>query len=490
MPRKKAAAKKQKGSALEKKLAFSKRSYFKKVPEKEQDLEVMHEFAEGYLEFLSTAKTERQACDHLIAILEANKFKQLGVPTKGRKPSVKPGSRFYVNNRGKAIAAFVVGEDPIEKGLNIIAAHLDSPRLDLKQNPLFEDKDTQLSMLRTHYYGGIKKYQWASIPLALHGVVVRGNGTKVDISIGEDEKDPVFTIPDLLPHLAKKKQYDRKLPYGIRGEELLVLLGSVPDPKAEKEGTKNAILQHLKEKYDITEEDLVSAELQFVPAGKARYIGFDKMLIGCWGQDDKVSAYAAAQALMQLKTPKRTSVIFLFDKEEIGSEGPTAAQSAFVPNSISLILERIDPDFPEWKLRKALANSNCLSTDVKSAINPIFPGVQEPSNAAKLHYGITMTKYTGARGKARANDASAEYVGMVRRVFNEHEVRWQPQESGKVDEGGGGTVAKFLAVYDMDVIDSGVPMLAMHSIFEVIAVTDLYEAYRAYQVFMEHMDRP
>jgi aspartyl aminopeptidase len=384
-----------------------------------------------------------------------------------------------------------LGKEPIEKGLNIIASHLDSPRLDLKPHPLYEDGETNLALLRTHYYGGLKKYHWTNIPLAMHGVVETSKGL-VNITIGEDPEDPVFTIPDLLPHMAMKQER-RPLMRGVSGEELQIIIGSKPIPKGKakkdtKDRVKLAVLDHLNKNYGMTEEDLISAELEFIPAGSAREIGLDRSLIGSWGQDDKISSFLSIKALMECKDPVRPAMVVLFDKEEIGSDGPTGAKSSFLMNTVADIIEAVDPEAPFWKVRKALERSKALSTDVKGAINPVFGGVHERQNAAQLGHGITITKYTGRGGKGGANDANAEFVGEIRRLFNKARITWQPQETGKVDEGGGGTVAKFLAQHNMDVLDSGVPLLSMHSIFEVSSKQDVFEAYRAYLAFFRNLE--
>ncbi len=473
--------KKKKKPTLSQKLSFKKKYLWDR--ENKTRAKDRESICRRYMDFLTTAKTEREAHDGIVQLLEKNRFRFI--------PDIKrfqKGTGIIVSNRGKALIAVRLGKRPPEEGFNIIASHLDSPRLDLKQKPLYEDEDTNLALFRTHYYGGLKKYHWTNIPLALHGVVETSKGL-ININLGEKPDDPVFTIPDLLPHIANDQER-RRLMVGIRGEELRVLMGSIPSKKAKKDTddkVKLAVLDHLNRQYGMTEEDLVSAELTFVPAGPARDIGMDRSLIGSWGQDDKISSYLSIKALMDCKDNIRPAMVVLYDKEEIGSDGPTGAKSSFLNNTVMDIMEALDPDVPYWKVRKSLERSKALSTDVKSAINPIFGGVQENTNAARLGYGITITKYTGRGGKGGANDASAEFVGEIRRLFNKAKIAWQPQETGKVDEGGGGTVAKFLALHNMDVLDSGVPLLSMHSIFEVSSKQDVFEAYRGYLAFFNKL---
>lgn len=474
-------AQKVKRATLESKLSYKRKFLWDDdTPAKKKKREAV---CKEYMKFLSDAKTERESHDYLVEFMKKKGFVFLDSLKPGTK--LKKNQGYMVSNRGKALIAFKLGKMDTKEGLSMIAAHLDSPRLDLKQNPLYEDNDTQLAFLRTHYYGGIKKYHWTNIPLALHGVVESKKGWH-SIVIGEDESDPVFVVPDLLPHLGYA-QAAKKVAVAIAGEDLQVMVGSIPikgQKKDQKEKIKLAILKLLNDKYGITEEDFISAELTFVPAGKAYELGFDRSLIGSWGQDDKISSFLAIKALMDLKTSNRTAMVVLFDKEEIGSDGPTGAKSAFLINTVADIIEAQDPDAHYSAVRKAMERSKVLSTDVKSAINPIMGGVQEPTNAAVMGRGLTITKYTGRGGKGGANDANAEFVGEVRRAFNKGKIVWQPQETGKVDEGGGGTVAKFVAVHNCDVLDSGVPLLSMHSIFEVSSKADVFEAYRAYGVFL------
>ena len=419
------------------------------------------EFCEGYKAFLNLCKTERECAQWFIAQAEERGFK----PFEAGKAYV-PGSKVYVDNRGKAVILAVLGKQSLESGLRIAAAHIDSPRLDLKPQPLYEDKN--LALAKTHYYGGIKKYQWAAIPLALHGVVCKKDGTTVQITIGEKPGDPRFCVTDLLPHLGKE-QAERKLGEGVKGEELNIVIGSRPlmmDGKAE--GFKLNILKLLNDAYGITEEDLVSAELEAVPAFEASDIGFDRGLIGAYGHDDRVCAYPCAQALFQAGAPEYTSVVVLADKEEIGSDGNTGLNTNYLYDFVTdLCLARGENP------RTALRNTKCLSADVNAGLDPTWPGVMDPLNAGYLGQGVVVTKYTGSRGKYSSSDASAEFMAWVRAVLDGADVLWQAGELGKVDEGGGGTVAAYLAKLNLDVVDVGVPLLSMHAPFELAAKTDI-----------------
>ncbi|MGA1792596.1 MAG: aminopeptidase [Thermoplasmatota archaeon] len=432
-----------------------------------------------YMDFISKAKTERIVTDELVSLLKKSGFKHIDDVKTWRA-----GTKVYMTNRNKNVACAVLGKAPIEEGANLVASHSDSPRLDLKQNPLYEDVETKLALFKTHYYGGIKKYHWVNIPLSIHGTVVLSSGKTIDIHLGEDPKDPVFTICDLLPHLYKKKQADRKLPEGITGEELNVLLASLPhgEEKAKKR-VKLWVLDHLHDKYGMVEEDFVSAEFEVVPAGPAREVGFDRSMIGAYGQDDRICAYTSVKALTAVKDPKRTAIALVVDKEEIGSDGPTSIKSRFVEEVFSRLLELKDPDYQDRKLRRALSNTKAISSDVNGAVNPTFKDVHEMLNAAKLGFGICVTKYTGSGGKYSSNDASAEFMGLVRKVLNDAKVPWQTGELGKVDEGGGGTVAKFLAELNMDVVDAGPALISMHSPMEISSKADIWSTYNAYQAF-------
>jgi aspartyl aminopeptidase len=389
--------------------------------------------------------------------------------------------KVFAVNRNKSVMAFVRGSSDIVEGLNVIVAHIDAPRLDLKQNPLYEDVD--LALLRTHYYGGIKKYQWVAAPLAIHGVVIKADGTSVDICIGESDDDPVFMIDDLLPHLSRKTQDEKKLSEAIDGEKLVILFGSLPLPGTEKEPVKQYILKMLEDKYGMTEDDFITAELEVVPAFKARDVGFDRSMVGAYGQDDRAAAYPLLEAICRVKDPRRSCLAIFADKEEIGSEGSTGIRSYFLKVFLDDIINGMGLKADESVMRKILYDSKALSADVNGAVNPAFQEVHEKQNASYLGRGPCLTKFTGHMGKVGASDANAEYVAEVVRLFNEAGIIWQTGELGKIDEGGGGTVAKHLAVYGMDIIDCGPPLLAMHSPYELSSKLDIYESYRAFSVF-------
>ncbi len=427
-------------------------------------------FADLYKDFLSNAKTEREAVSESVKLAEQAGF----------KPWPKSKDRFYVTFKDKALAVVIKGKKPPEEGMFILAAHLDSPRIDLKMVPLYEDKDSNLVLLDTHYYGGIKKYQWLNHPLALHGVIVKKDGKRITVSIGEEPSDPVLVIPDLLPHLARK-QLEKPAKEFIEGENLDVVFGHLS--KAYKsngkteESIKRAILDALHKKYGITEDDFISADLEIVPAGKPRDVGIDRSLLGAYGHDDRSSVFTELMAVLDTKKkPERTVLAFFFDREEIGSEGNTSAQSHFLRYIVSLIAK--DPDL-------ALLNSLAISADVDAGMHPLYKDVFEKKNTAVLGKGVVLTKYTGHGGKYMASEARAEFVAQLRAIFDKAKVPWQPGALGKVDAGGGGTVAAYLARYGMDVIDMGVPVLSMHSPFEIISKADLYSAYLAYRAFIE-----
>lgn len=430
-------------------------------------------YCDGYKAFLDKAKTEREAAKAAMEMAKAAGFTEF---EHGKKYS--SGDRVFFNNRGKTVAFAVIGKQPVENGVNITAAHIDSPRLDLKPNPLYEDVD--LALFKTHYYGGIKKYQWTAVPLALHGVFVLKDGTVKEVSVGEREDEPKFVINDLLPHLASE-QIKRTLNEGIKGEELNVLIGSHPfkDDKG-SELVKLNILKLLNEKYGVTEEDFLSAELEMVPAAHACDIGFDRSMIGAYGQDDRVCAYPALTAVLEVKTPERTALAILTDKEEVGSMGNTGLESDFLRYVVGDLAKMQGGD-PTLALRR----SKCLSADVNAAMDPTFQEVMERKNASFLNYGVVVTKYTGARGKSSTSDASAEYVAEVRALLDRENIVWQMGEMGKVDIGGGGTVAMFVANMGVDVVDLGVPVLSMHAPFETTAKFDVYMCYRAMYEFMK-----
>ncbi len=431
------------------------------------------DFCEGYKKYLDEAKIERETVDFFVKEAEAKGYTEFD-----RTKKYNAGDKVYYNNRGKAIILCVFGKKSIAEGVKISAAHIDSPRLDLKPNPLYED--TSLAFFKTHYYGGIKKYQWTAIPLALHGVVVKANGESVKVCIGEDDNDPQFVITDLLPHLAGD-QMKQTMSDGIKGEQLNILIGSRPFSKDEgADKVKLNIMKILNEKYGIVEGDFLSAELELVPAFKARDIGLDRSLIGAYGHDDKVCAYPAAQAIFDVVDPEYTCLTVLADKEETGSDGNTGLHSSYMKYFISdlAVMEGVEP----WRVMSA---SECLSADVNAAYDPNFPEVSERKNSSFVNNGVVITKYTGARGKGGTSDASAEYMGKIRRMLNANDVVWQIGELGKVDAGGGGTVAMYVANLDIDTIDLGVPVLSMHAPLEVVSKLDVYMAYKAFKVFFE-----
>lgn len=428
-------------------------------------------FCEGYKSFLDKGKTEREAVCESIKLAEENGFEKYDAAKK-----YQPGDKFYYINRNKCIILTIIGTEPIEKGIRIAAAHIDSPRLDLKQNPVYEDNE--LGLFKTHYYGGIKKYQWTAMPMSLHGVVFNKSGEKIEISIGEDEKDPVFCVTDLLPHLAAE-QMKRTLNEAIKGEELNILIGSRPFKDDEiSEKVKLNILNILYEKYNIVEDDFISAELEIVPNYKARDVGFDRSMVGAYGQDDRVCAYTALKAILKCKNPAKTVMTVLSDKEETGSDGNTGLRSAYMKYFIADVAKMFGVEG-----RTVLSNSECMSADVNAALDPTFPDVTEKRNTAKINYGVCVTKYTGSRGKSGTSDANAEYVSRIRQLLDKNKVIWQTGELGKVDAGGGGTVAAYIANLNIDVIDVGVPVLSMHSPFEVTSKVDVYMAYKAFSVF-------
>ncbi len=453
----------------------------KKTLEEKKEI---YNFSNDYKLFLNSSKTEREFIKEATKIAEGNGFKSIE-----NYETLKIGDKVYYTNRGKNIILAVVGKDKIESGANIIVSHADVPRLDLKGNPLYED--IELAMMKTHYYGGIKKYQWVSIPLALHGVVILEDGTKVDIIIGEDENDPVFTIPDILPHLARKVQGERKAGEVIKGEELNVLIGSIPstiEDKEIKEKVKYAVLEKLNEKYGMVEEDFISAELQIVPAFKAKDVGLDRAIVGAYGHDDRVCGFTSLKAIIDLdEVPNRTSICYIVDKEEIGSTGSTGLESNYIEFVLSDMINRIKGEYSEIDLKKCLWNSKAISADVSDALNPMFKEVHDSLNVAKLGQGIVVTKYTGSGGKYSTNDADAEFVFEIRKLFNERKISWQIGMLGKVDEGGGGTVAKYLAHFGIKTIDAGPALLAMHSPFELASKLDIYETYKAYKSFFKYI---
>ena len=453
---------------------FDKKEIGWKEINEEQKKEIF-EFCNNYMKFLNKAKTEREFIEKSKEVAEQNGFKDIN-----QMETLKQGDKVYFINREKSMYLAVIGKEKMEKGVHIIGAHVDSPRLDLKPNPLCED--TGLAYFKTHYYGGIKKYQWTTIPLSLHGVIIKSNGEKIKINIGEDENDPIFTITDLLPHLAQD-QMEKKLKNGIEGEDLRLLIGSIPaDSEEEKETVKLNILRILNKKYGITERDFVSSEIEIVPEFKARSLGFDEGLVAAYGQDDKVCAYTSLMAIVELEELQNTAICILSDKEEIGSMGNTGMESHMFDYFMSELLNKTGENRVNL-LDKVFCYSKMLSSDVDAGFDPIYASVSDLKNAGYLGKGISLNKYTGARGKSGASDANAEYVSWVRRLFEENDIKFQVAELGKVDIGGGGTIAYILANKGVDVIDCGVTVLSMHAPYEVTSKYDIFTAYKAYKAF-------
>ena len=439
--------------------------------------EEVFDLSKKYMDFLNVAKTEREFIKHARKLANENGYKDIM-----EFDTLKPGDKIYFVNREKSMYLAIIGEKSIEEGLHIIGSHVDSPRLDLKPNPLYED--TGLAYFKTHYYGGIKKYQWTTIPLSIHGVIVKANGEKIEVNIGEDEEDPIFTITDLLPHLAQE-QMEKKLKNGVDGEDLNLLIGSIPYSSSKiSEKVKLNILNILNQKYGITEADLTSSEIELVPAFKARSLAFDGSMVAAYGQDDKVCAYTSLHAMMELENVKNTAVCILSDKEEIGSMGNTGMESHMFDFFISEILNKLGVNRPNL-LDKVFCFSKMLSSDVDAGFDPIYASVSDKHNAGFLGKGISLNKYTGARGKSGASDANAEYVAWVRNILERNDIKYQIAELGKVDIGGGGTIAYIIANKGADVIDCGVPVLSMHAPYEVTSKYDIYSAYKTYKAFWE-----
>ena len=458
---------------LKEKLFKNNKSGWENVDEEKRSK--IEDVSNKYMSFLNKAKTEREFIKRARELANSNGYKDIM-----EFESLKPGDKIYFVNREKSMYLAITGENSIENGIHIIGSHVDSPRLDLKPNPLYED--TGLAYLKTHYYGGIKKYQWTTIPLSMHGVIVKTNGEKIEINIGEDEADPIFTITDLLPHLAQD-QMNKKLSRGIDGEDLNLLIGSIPyNTDKDGEKIKLNILNILNQKYGITEQDLSSSELELVPAFKARTLGLDGSMIAAYGQDDKVCAYTSLHAMMELEHVKNTAVCILADKEEIGSIGNTGMESHMFDFFISEILNKLGVNRPNL-LDKVFCFSKMLSSDVDAGFDPIYASVSDKLNAGFLGNGISLNKYTGARGKSGASDANAEYVAWVRNILEKNDIRYQIAELGKVDIGGGGTIAYIIANKGADVIDCGVPVLSMHAPYEVTSKYDVYSAYKTYKAF-------
>ena len=435
----------------------------------------INKFCDEYMYFLNQSKTEREIIKSVKQMADENGFKDIN-----EYQELKPGDRVYYINREKSMYLAVIGSDPMENGINVIGAHADSPRLDLKPNPLYEDSG--LAYLKTHYYGGIKKYQWTTIPLAIHGVFVKANGEKIEVKIGEDESDPIFTITDLLPHLATE-QMQRKLNEGVKGEELNLLVGSIPyNNQKGADAVKLNIMNLLNEKYGIVEKDFVSSEIELVPAFKARSMGLDSSMIAAYGQDDKICVFTSTRAILEITNPVKTAVCIVADKEEIGSMGNTGMESHVFDTFVSELLNKQGVNRPNL-LDKVFINSRMLSADVDAAYDPIYASAFERNNSGYLGRGLGLNKYTGARGKSGASDANAEFVAKMREIFERENIEYEVSELGRVDLGGGGTIAYILANKGMDVIDAGVPVLSMHAPYEVTSKFDVHEAYRAYKAF-------
>ena len=458
---------------------MKKQSAWKKY--NKEDLEKLNNICEDYKKFLTVSKTEREATKEIIRRAEEKGYKNLDDYIKNNV-EIRPGDKIYVNNKGKAVALFHIGTRPITEGMNILGAHIDSPRIDLKANPIYESDG--FVYFDTHYYGGIKKYHWVTLPLALHGVIVKKNGEKVEISIGEDKDDPVVGITDLLPHLAgeQMKKESSKL---IEGEDLDILIGNKPmEIQEEKEEVKSNILALLKEKYDIEEEDFLSAEIEAVPAGAARDFGLDRSMIMSYGQDDRVCAYTSLEAFLEVEETEKTLSCILVDKEEIGSVGATGMESHFFDNAIAEICVLMNENSPV-AVRRVLNHSKMLSSDVNAAYDPLYKSVMDKKNSSEFGLGVVFCKFTGSRGKSGSNDANAEYIAELRKIMDDANVSFQISELGKVDIGGGGTIAYILANYNVEVIDCGVGVLSMHAPWEVTSKADIYEAYRGYIAFLK-----
>lgn len=443
----------------------------------EEDIKKVMDFNEDYKHFISVGKTERACVKEAIALAEAKGFKNI----KEMK-SLQCGDKIYVVNKNKNIAVFIIGKKPMEEGMRVLGAHIDSPRLDIKQNPLYESEG--FALLDTHYYGGIKKYQWVTIPLALYGVVIKKDGTSIDVVIGEDDNDPVVGISDLLVHLSAD-QMSKTAAKVIEGEDLDVTIGSMPLKGEEKDAVKANILRLLKEKYDMEEEDFLSAEIEVVPAGKARDYGLDRSMVAGYGHDDRVCGYTSLAAVLDSDVCDYTSCAILVDKEEVGSIGATGAQSRFFENTVAEIIALME-DYSDLKVRRAMENTKMLSSDVSAGFDPLYPGVNERKNSAFLGKGIVFNKFTGSRGKGGCNDANPEYIATLRKIMDEANINFQTAELGKVDQGGGGTIAYILGNYNMNVIDAGIAVLNMHAPMEIVSKADVYETYEAYKVFLKN----
>jgi len=457
---------------LQKKLTHKPKNVWEGLSERE--IKEIEKFSKQYMQFLNKSKTEREAIRTIETMAQRNGFRPPGEKNK----------KIIFSKNGKCLALAVLGNEPLDKCINIVATHVDAPRLDLKPNPLYED--ISLSLLKTHYYGGIRKYQWLARPMAIHGIVIKKNGSPFEIVIGENENDPVFTISDLLPHLSRKVQRDKKILDGFEGEKLNLIVGGRPlgDDRI-KDRFKLFTLKWLYDHYGMIEEDFISAELEIVPAGPARDVGFDKSMIGAYAHDDRACAFSALEAIKDLNNPENTAIVLFYDKEEIGSDGATGAKSILLGYVIRELISLSYKKYDEKLVYKAFENARALSGDVNAAVDPNFQEVHEKRNSAIIGQGVSIMKYTGHGGKIGSNDADAEYVGWLRRLLNDKKIVWQTGEIGKIDEGGGGTVAKFLASYGLNIIDCGPPVLSMHSPFELISKGDLFMTFRSYKSFLE-----
>ena len=444
----------------------------------EEQLKELESVNGEYKKFLDTGKTERECVKEII-----RQAKDAGYVSMDEKDTLVKGDKVYAAWMDKSIALFNIGEDPIEKGMNILGAHIDSPRMDLKQNPVYED--SKFAYFDTHYYGGIKKYQWVTLPLAIHGVVAKMDGTKFDVVIGEDDNDPVFAITDLLVHLSAN-QMEKNAKVVVEGENLDVLIGSKPLKDEEKDAVAAGIFAILKDKYNIEKDDFMSAEFEVVPAGKAKDLGLDRSMVIAYGQDDRVCAYTSLAAMIDVKDVTRTSCCILVDKEEIGSVGATGMHSRFFENAVAEMIDKLG-GFTELKLRRTMANSTMISSDVSAAYDPLYPEAYDKKSSNFFGKGICIIKHTGSRGKSGSNDANAEYIAKIRNIFEQDKVEFQMSEMGKIDVGGGGTIAYILAQFGMEVIDGGVPVLSMHAPWEATSKADVYEAYRGYKSFLNKM---
>ncbi len=463
------------GKKLEERLFNSKKSGWERTTESGK--KVILKFSDEYIEFLNKSKTEREFVTQAKTVLDKNGYKDLNEVQK-----ISAGDKVYYINRGKSMYIAVIGKKKLEEGLNLVGAHIDSPRLDLKPNALYED--TGFAYFNTHYYGGIKKYQWTTIPLSIHGVIVKSNGEKITVNIGENEEDPIFTITDLLPHLAMD-QMKKTLAEGIDGEDLNLLIGNMPyNDESVSEKVKLNIMKILNEKYGIVEADFLSSELELVPAFNAKSLGFDRSMVAGYGQDDKVCAYTALRAIMEAKVEEKTAICILSDKEEVGSMGNTGMESEVFDNFVAELLNKSGENRPNL-LNKVFCNSSMLSADVGTSYDPIYATVSDRTNSSYASFGVSFDKYTGSRGKGGGSDANAEFIGKLRAILEKNEIQYQISELGKVDVGGGGTIAYILANKGVEVIDCGVPVLSMHSPYEVTSKFDIYSAYRTYKVFFE-----